>query len=153
MHMAKCGFNDVEGGASGQLLLTAFGPTLLVDIGFDPNFVQTSGIVPTAGITGIQALVDTGAGESCIDNLLAAQLNLPIVDRRHVSGSSGKHEVNVYLARVHVPILPFTIWGAFAGVELKAGGQMHSALIGRTFLQNFKMEYNGLTGDVTITSP
>ncbi|HZL27031.1 MAG TPA: hypothetical protein VFC39_10925 [Acidobacteriaceae bacterium] len=152
MRIAKCGFNDVAGGASGQLLLTAYGPTLLVDIGFDPNFVQGASIAPIAGITGIQALVDTGAGESCIDNLLAAQLNLPVVDRRHLSGSAGKHEVNVYLAQVHIPILPFTIWGAFAGVELRAGGQMHSALIGRTFLQNFKMEYNGLTGDVTITA-
>jgi hypothetical protein len=96
--------------------------------------------------------VDTGAAESCIDNLLAAQLNLPIVDRRTLSGSSGKHEVNVYLAQVHIPSLPFTIWGAFAGVNLKAGGQVHGALIGRTFLSRFKMEYNGSTGDVTLTS-
>jgi predicted aspartyl protease len=152
MPVAKCGFTDVPGGASGGLLLTSYGPTLLVDIGFDPDYTQAPNKVPVAGITGLHALVDTGAGESCIDNLLAAQLNLPIVDRRHVSGSSGKHEVNVYLAQVHIPSLPYTIWGAFAGVELKAGGQAHSALIGRTFLASFKMVYDGRTGDVTITS-
>jgi hypothetical protein len=78
-----CGFNDMPGGASGAEQLTAWGPTLLVDIGFDPNFkMQLPVVVPVAGITGIHALVDTGAGESCIDSLLAGQLNLPIVDRR-----------------------------------------------------------------------
>jgi hypothetical protein len=74
------------------------------------------------------ALVDTGATESCIDNLLAATLKLPIVNRREVSGSAGKHVANVYLAQVHVPTLAFTIYGAFAGVELAAGGQSHSLL-------------------------
>ena len=42
--------------------------------------------------------------------------------------------------------------GAFCGVDLKAGGQIHSALIGRTFLRHFKMIYEGKTGTVTITS-
>src|SRR5713226_3599654 len=78
-----CGFNDVPGGASGREQLTAWGPTLLVAIGFDPNYKPgPPWLVPTPGIAGIGALVDTGAGESCIDNLLAGQLNLPIVDRR-----------------------------------------------------------------------
>lgn len=27
------------------------------------------------------------------------------------------------------------------------------ALIGRTFLRNFRMDYNGMTGQVTITQP
>jgi hypothetical protein len=96
-------------------------------------------------------LVDTGAGESCIDNLLAGQLNLPIVDRRPISGVHGAHIVNMYLAQIHVPSLAFTIYGAFAGVDLAAGGQVHKALIGRTFLQNFTMVYEGLTGSVKLS--
>jgi predicted aspartyl protease len=154
MRSTKCGFKDVAGGATGATLLVSHGPTLLVDIGFDPTFVSGTDIkkTPIAGITGIHALVDTGAYESCIDSLLASQLNLPIVDRRRVSGSAGPHEVNVYLAQVHIPSLAYTIYGAFAGVELKAGGQMHSALIGRTFLSRFRMVYNGPTGDVELTS-
>ena len=103
------------------------------------------------GITGVAALVDTGAGESCIDSILAAQLNLPIVDRRQIAGVHGAEKVNMHLAQIHVPSLNSTIYGAFAGVHLTTGGQIHQALIGRTFLQNFTMVYEGLTGTVTIS--
>ena len=148
----KCGFNDVPGGASGAELLSAYGPTLIVDIGFDPDFKLEPGNVPVSGITGIRALVDTGASESCIDSVLAAQLNLPIVDRRSVSGVHGTIEVNMHLAQVHVPSLDYTIYGVFAGVHLADGGQVHGALIGRTFLQHYVMIYEGHTGNLTLSS-
>ena len=134
-------------------MLTAYGPTVLVDIGFDENFKPDEGGVPVPGITGVQALIDTGAGESCIDSTLAAQLNLPIVDKRVVSGVHGAQEVNMHLAQVRVPSLNSNILGAFAGVHLSAGGQPHRALIGRTFLKNFMMVYEGHTGTVIISSP
>jgi len=148
MAKVECGFSK---NPNGQQLLTTWGPTLNVDIGFDPTF--TPGPVPVPGIRAVSALVDTGATECCIDNLLATQLNLPIVDRRRISGSGGQHEVNVYLAQIHVPALPYTIYGAFCGVDLAAGGQIHKALMGRTFLQNFVMFYEGHTGRVVISSP
>jgi predicted aspartyl protease len=153
MVQTKCGFDDVPPG-SGPNFLVSMGPTIFVDIGFDPTFdpaqLKTKLAVP--GIKGIEALVDTGATESCIDNLLAAQLNLPVVDRRMVAGISGGHMTNVYLAQIHVPTLAFTVYGAFAGADLKAGGQVHSALIGRTFLRAFTMVYEGRTGTVTISN-
>ncbi len=153
MVQTKCGFDSAPGGASGKDLLTAYGPTLLVDIGFDPTYRPgVPPLAPIPGVRGIHALVDTGAAESCIDNRLAAQLKLPIVDRRPISGVHGQHMANVYVAQVHIPSLGFTIYGAFAGVDLSAGGQAHSALIGRTFLRNFTMVYEGRTGTVTITS-
>lgn len=79
-------------------------------------------------------------------------LNLPIVDRRMVAGISGGQLANVYLAQVHISTLRYTIYGAFAGVDLKAGGQVHSALIGRTFLSAFTMTYEGRTGTVIISN-
>jgi hypothetical protein len=42
--------------------------------------------------------------------------------------------------------------GVFAGVHLQEGGQLHRALIGRTFLRHYKMVYEGLTGTVTLES-
>ena len=48
--------------------------------------------------------------------------------------------------------LNFTIYGMFAGVHLVAGGQIHRALIGRTFLQHYTMVYEGRTGTVTISN-
>ncbi len=152
MAQTKCGFNDTPGGASGAVLLVTHGPTLNVNIGFDVNWVPRSKTMPIPGLAGINALVDTGASESCIDNLLATQLNLPTIDRRTIAGAGGKHIVNVYLAQIHVPSLNFTIYGPFAGVNLKAGGQVHSALIGRTFLQYFTMIYEGRTGNVILSS-
>lgn len=152
MPETKCGFID-SSHASGSDLLAAFGPTLRVNIGFDPTFNPTvQGTVPIPGVVGIEALVDTGAGESCIDNLLAAKLGLPIVDRRPISGVHGQHLTNMYLAQIHIPTLSCTIYGLFVGADLKAGGQWHSALIGRTFLQRFTMTYEGRTGTVTISS-
>jgi hypothetical protein len=152
MPSTLCGFNNTPG-MSGSSLLASFGPTLIVDIGFDPNFnPQVNFPPPIPGIRGVQALVDSGAAESCIDNLLASQLSLPIIDRRPISGAHGSHLTNIYLAQVHVPSLVFTIYGAFAGVDLLAGGQVHNALIGRTFLRHFTMVYEGRTGTVTLSS-
>ena len=83
MPTTKCGFNSILGGATGAKLLTFYGPTLLVNIGFDPDYNdRPTDPPPQPGITDVRALVDTGALESCIDSVLAAQLNLPIFDRR-----------------------------------------------------------------------
>jgi predicted aspartyl protease len=153
MPSVKCGFDSVPGGASGAELLVFYGPTLLVDIGFDVSFQQASGRGPTPGMSGIHALVDTGATESCIDSALAAHLNLPVIDRRNLAGAHGAQAVNIHMAQVHVAALNFTIYGTFAGVHLMAGGSPHRALIGRTFLQRYKMVYEGNTGTVTLSTP
>jgi predicted aspartyl protease len=152
MPKTECGFITIAGGASGKDLLTFYGPTIFVDIGFDAAFKPDQTHAPIPGMSGIRALVDSGATESCIDSVLAAQLNLPIIDRKTFSGIGGKHEVNIHLAQVRVPSLNVTLYGAFAGVHLEAGGQWHKALIGRTFLQNYTMTYNGRTGSVTLSS-
>jgi predicted aspartyl protease len=134
-------------------MLVLFGPTLPVDIGFDPNFKADGTVIPVSGMTGLIALVDTGALESCIDGLLAAQLGLPVVDRRSIAGVGGVHEVNMHLAQIRVPSLDAHLYGTFATVDLAAGGQPHKALIGRTFLQNYTMVYEGSTGNVTLSRP
>ncbi len=137
-------------------MLSRWGPTLGVNVGFDANWrppmAGVPATLPVPGISDIRALVDTGASECCIDNLLAAQLILPIVDRRAISGVHGSHLVNIHLAQVHVPSLGCTMYGAFASVDLVAGGQMHQVLMGRTFLQAFTMVYEGRTGTVMIST-
>ncbi len=153
MVQTKCGFDSAPG-SDGASLLTSLGPTLYVDIGFDPEYLPhaTPLKVPTPGLKKIEALVDTGATISCIDNILAAQLSLPIIDRRPISGAHGQADANVYWAQIHVPALTYTIYGEFVGVDLQAGGQWHEALIGRTFLRAFTMTYFGKTGTVIISN-
>ena len=96
------------------MLLILHGPTLVVDVGFDPSFVPTSGKPPA-------------------------------------SGSHGRHEIDVYLAQIYVQSLDFTVYGRIGGVHLSAGGQRHYALLGRTFLRRFHMNYNGPDGAVKLT--
>lgn len=143
MPQIGCGFPN-------NMLLVQYGPTLQVDVGFDPTWI-VNGPTPAAGITGVHALVDTGAQDCCIDNLLAATLNLPIVDRGQIAGSAGLHAVNIYMAQVHVPSLAWVMYGRFSGVDLAAGGQAHRVLMGRSFLIAFKLSYNGATGEVIIS--
>ena len=141
-------------GRSGRDGLVGIGPTLIVQIGFDPTYDPAAVPLkePILPSDQIWALVDTGAMESCIDSDLAMRLNLPIIDRRPLSGAHGAKEVNVHLAHILIPSLHFTLYGPFCAVDLAAGGQSHLALIGRTFLQNFTMVYEGRTGKVTLSS-
>lgn len=150
MARIKCGFDDGPRGSGSDLLL-GLGPTLIVDIGFDPNFnPQNLRQVPTPGIRNVNALVDTGATECCIDSMVATNLGLPIIDRRMIGGVGGVQLVNMHLAQIRVNGLNVTMYGAFAAVHLQAGGQIHVALIGRSFLRNFTMTYEGRTGTVEI---
>lgn len=144
MTRTNCGF---EGEPD---VLALVGPTVAARIGFDPAYVPGSGGRPDLPPRNFPALVDTGAMESCIDAALAAELDLPIVDRTTVAGAHGAGEVNRHLAQIYVPGLRWTVWGAFSAVHLAAGGQQHMALIGRTFLRNFRLTYEGRTGHVTI---
>ena len=143
MPTADCGFDDPNA-------LMLHGPTLYVMIGFDDGFRVGMSDRPDLPTNQLPALVDTGAYESCIDSALAMTLDLPIVDRRLVAGISGPDEVNVHLAQIHIPNLNVNILGPLVGVHLTAGGQPHYALIGRTFLRNFEMTYDGKSGAVTI---
>lgn len=145
MPATDCGFSNPY-----ELIIR--GPTISVEIGIDPDFRPGPGIRPALPQNLLPALVDTGALESCIDDALAIRLNLPIVSRRTVSGVGGTIDVNEYMAQIYVPELNFTILGPFVGVHLTAGGQRHYALIGRTFLHNFNMAYEGRTGSVIISN-
>lgn len=143
--------SSIECGFSGPLAahrLTGDGPTIPVDIGFDHTW--RPGRVPTPGNRGISALIDTGAQECFIDCDLAADLQLPTVNRREIAGTLGRHEVDVYMAQLFIPSLLFTQYGEFAGAYLRRGGMPYQVLMGRTFLAKFSLIYNGHSGRVTL---
>jgi predicted aspartyl protease len=140
------------GFARNPRLLSYHGPTLSVNVGFDKTWRASSDAPPNARGFELEALVDTGAQDNCIDRLVAAQLNLPVVDRERVCGVHGEREVDVYVAQVYVPALKFTEYGKFAGVELKESGHRQHLLLGRTFLSHFTLVYDGKTGEVSLAS-
>jgi hypothetical protein len=155
----ECGFQNppAAGKPDPAEQLELIGPTVSVDIGFDPTLfgqalppIPGSSIPPSAvPAVSVPALLDTGAHESCIDEVLAQQLNLPLIDRQPISGVGGQTVVNVYLAHISIPGL-IVQYGRFTGVYLSAGGQFHKALIGRTLLRDALLVYDGVTGSVRL---
>ena len=147
MISAECGF---DGNDAKDHLLVA-GPTLKVNV--VRLHVAAQGSAGSASINDVDALVDTGAIVCFIDEAVARTLGLLLVDRQTICGVGGLHEANVYLARVDVPALNFSLTGQFSGVDLIAGGQRHGVLLGRNLLSHFVMNYDGPSGRVTIKTP
>lgn len=151
MPAADCGFPDLPGDIRSKLLVEV-GPTIPVEIGYDPGYDEFVDAKPALSPDLYPALVDTGASGNSVDDELAISLRLPIIYYEwEVSGSAGIHTVNVYLAQSYVPELTRTISGQFVGVHLAAGGQLHRAIIGRSFLSDFALFYDGRTGAVTLS--
>ena len=135
-----------------QSLLVKFGPTLQVVVSHYTALVQQPATAaPQSEVC--PALIDTGAEESCIDQALAVKLALPVVDVIMIAGAGGEKQHQVFLGQVVIPALGFMQFGRFAGVELTGGGQIHTVLLGRTFLSNVLMVYDGLKSQVTLASP
>ena len=151
MATADCGFPDVPGDIR-RALLVEVGPTIPVAIGFDPGYDEFADARPGLPPDLYLALVDPGASGNSIDDELATSLRLPVIFYdEEVFGSAGTHTVNIYLAQIYIPDLGRAIGGRFAGLHLAAGGQLHRAIIGRSFLSDFVLHYDGRTGEVTLS--
>ena len=169
MAIADCGFPPVfpvvgAGGQvqiqTGQMMLTIKGPTTLVEVDFDaglfhpdPTQVQaTLAARSTAPPQLVEALIDTGAMESCIDEELAKSLQLPLIDEGEASGVGGKEKFNVYLGHIRVVALNHFQYGRFLGVKLQQGSQPHKAILGRTLMQGMILIYDGKNGTCKLAN-
>jgi predicted aspartyl protease len=144
-------------------ILTQYGPTVNVEIGYDPDFfstdinVQQQAIQRTSLSPSVQpvqlvpALIDTGALESCIDDELARALNLPVIDQISVSGVHGAAILNVYLGHIKIAELGKIQFGRFMGAKLSDGQQLHRALLGRTLFADMLLVYDGKLGIVSMS--
>jgi hypothetical protein len=147
MRRTQAGFRDGANELAPDLLVR-LGPTVHVDVGFRPAQIVDG--VPDLPLKRLRALIDTGAGDSCIDAGIAERAGLPVIDERICSGIGGATRVNMYLGRIYVPTLTQLLFQSFAGVELESGGQWHQVLLGRTFLRPYVLTYDGRTGQVEI---
>ena len=129
------------------------GPVLQVTVSLAENvatqLLDRGDELPTP-IPGL-GLIDTGATATCIDDTLAQNLGLPVIDRGVITSAS--HEdipVNIYPA-----LIVFVGANIRINVERAAGVALASqglaALIGRDVLQRCTMFYNGLTGAITLS--
>lgn len=141
-----------EFGFHNPLDLIQYGPLIDVQVGFDPDYRPAPVLRAQLPPDTLLALVDTGAQESALDAELAATLDLPVVGRNQIAGAGGVFETTVYMAQIYIPALDFTIIGPFDSANLATSGQPYRAIIGRTFLRYFNLEYEGRTGDVIISN-
>ena len=129
------------------------GPTLRVQIGFDPNFRRGQSSSPSLPPDPVSAIVDTGATDNYIDTILAEELGMPVLeDRQSITGAVGSDEVNTYDAQIYIPDLEYTTAGSFAGVHLAGTDLPYRTIGGRSFLRAFTMVYEGRTGIVTLSN-
>lgn len=150
MPSVQAGFKVGKNGLSTADLLVDLGPTLLVDIGLKSR--AASGKPPDLAEKGIKALIDTGAGGDCIDDDLAVRLGIPITDEGVISGVGGRQHAFIYTARVYVPKLDRLLFQRFTGVKLADGGQWHRLILGRTFLRQYRLTYDGTSGAVELSA-
>ncbi len=148
MPTAQAGFKSGTAAETAADLLVRVGPTVRVDVGLRSS---TPGFPPDLPVKRVHALIDTGAGADGIDNSLARALGLPVVDRVEMSGIGGKHEADVYMARVYIPELERVLFQRFTGVMLEEGEQTHRIILGRGFLRPYRLTYHGSTGKVELT--
>jgi predicted aspartyl protease len=157
----ECGTANLvlPAGLTPQSALVLTGPGIVVDIGFDQAIlaqvaagapVQPSAAGALPNTQQVLALIDTGATQSCIDEALAQQLQLPLINRQTAAGVGGSHILNVYLAYIVIPLLGTVQAGTFLDAQLTAGGQLHRALIGRTLLSDTLLVYDGRSGSVKL---
>lgn len=108
---------------------------------------------PVAGM----ALIDTGATLTCVDESVPARLALAPIDRRPVLTPSGLTEQFRYAVRLDFPgsgVTTLPYWNVF-GSKLSSSGQLIGGhplivLLGRDFLLNKILFYNGPLGYWTI---
>ena len=150
MPLIEAHFKNDDGSSNFELLGT-FGPTTQVFVcppvveGQNPNEVKGK-MVP--------ALIDTGAQASMIDDDLAKELGLAAIDKATILGVGGaKDDHSVYMANIIATQLDSHGFGRFVGAKLKEGGQYHEVLLGRDFLSQVVMIYDGIRAQVTIASP
>ena len=98
----------------------------------------------------VEALVDTGAAISSIDEELANVLNLPYTGSITISGVSGAEVRDLRLVQIYLPAFEKVCYEALAAVKLTEGGQRHEVLLGREFLTNYRMTYDGRIGVVVF---
>ncbi len=128
------------------------GPVLQVSVGLEQTMAKAlaqQGKAVPAMISGL-ALIDTGASVSCIDETVAKNLKLPVVDvAKMTSASHSSHPCNLYPMQILLPAGVGFASPRAMGANLAVQGLV--AIVGRDILQVCTLFYNGNAGQVTLS--
>ena len=138
-------------GSDGSQALQHVGPTTVAHVFLDTNYVPGESESPDmSGGKRVEALIDTGAALSCIDERLANSLNLPKMGPANVAGVGGSQELELRLVQIYLPEFERLKYASLVAVKLAEGGQRHEVLLGREFLMDYRMLYDGRSGVVVF---
>jgi len=102
-----------------------------------------------------KALIDTGAQSNCISPRLAKRLSLNIIGDTWIGGVSSNNEiakekVDTVMGMLRPGALTVDIPCEFATPRFSTGDDQIDILLGRPFLQNFDMHYEGSFGRFSL---
>ena len=89
-------------------------------------------------------MIDTGASDICIDYRIAHALNLRQIDSQTIGTVGGPIHSAVYLAIIEIPALKYREPMRVYAPKLER--PTYNSLLGRTFLSEFLMTYDGEDG-------
>ena len=140
----------VSKGLLSPAALRAEGPRLTVEIGVPTTLatkLASSNQPLPQTITGL-ALIDTGASISCVDEqAVAIPLGLQTIQQMSLATPSQSTGVaNVYLVRVSFPQVGLPAADELAVIGCTLTNQGIIALLGRDFLKDVLLVYNGTSG-------
>lgn len=135
-----------------SIALLQRGPVIQVSVTIEQNAgkaLVTQGKPLPAPKTGL-ALIDTGATGTCIDEKVAQELGLPVIDvAKMTSATHVDQQCNVYPVQINIPPILVLNSPRTMGAALAAQGLM--VLIGRDVLRNCNLFYNGPAGQFTLS--
>ncbi len=160
MPILHCQFKAQGKGLDGKLIelppplgLQRQGP--LVQVAISPQQAWAKALVdqgkqvppPKVGF----ALLDTGASNTCIDDQLALDLQLPVIDVGFIgSASHAKTQCNIYPIQIQLVGFPILFQSPrTCGSTLKDKGV--DLLLGRDLLARCAFFYNGFSGEITLS--
>lgn len=102
-----------------------------------------------------KALIDTGAQANCMSPRLARKLSLNIIGDTWVAGVSSNNEiarekVDTVMGLIRPGDIPVDLPSEFATPRFSTGDDQIEILLGRPFLQNFDLVYEGSIGRFSL---
>jgi hypothetical protein len=92
----------------------------------------------------LKGIIDTGASAICVDSRITKRLGLVASNRKPVQMADGRLETaTIYTARLQIPALGFDDLVQVFAIEMKSHAPVSRVLIGRSFLRNYIVNYNG----------
>lgn len=138
---------EADRGLPDRAALLRHGPSIDIHVVPLSRYAERASEAPPAG-----AIIDTATRHDCIDATFAERLRLPVVDTVEVLTPAGHDTIAVYAAFVAVPRLGLRRFGSFVGIDFAYAEVPHRVVLGRSFLEQVILIYDGFRGRVTFAS-